>query len=88
MIKDFFLIDFFKPYAARSFFLFIIFILNHLFFRAICFLVTRPKKSPIMNMNPINVNITIMKYRLAGDATTVSYRSDKLSACGATCIKY
>lgn len=46
---------------------------------------TRPKSRPTKKMNPMNDMMSIMKYFREGDATTVSYKSDKLSACGATC---
>lgn len=46
---------------------------------------TRPKSRPTKKMNPTNDIRSIIKYFRDGDATTVSYKSDKLSACGATC---
>lgn len=46
--------------------------------------ITRPNKSPMKKMNPTKDMISSMKYFRDGDATTVSYKSDKLSACGAT----
>lgn len=45
---------------------------------------TRPNSNPTKNIKPTNDMMSNMKYFLDGDATTVSYRSDKLSACGAT----
>lgn len=46
--------------------------------------ITRPKISPTKKMNPTNVSMRPAKYCRDGDVTTVSYKSDKLSACGAT----
>lgn len=48
--------------------------------------ITRPNKSPTKKMNPTNVIKRTMKYFFDGDATTVSYKSDKLSACAETYV--
>lgn len=47
--------------------------------------ITRPNNNPTKKINPTKDNIKSMKYFRDGDATTVSYKSERLSACGATC---
>ena len=44
----------------------------------------RPKIAPTMKISATNVIRRIKKYFRDGDMTTVSYRSCKDSACGAT----